>query len=112
MSDAYKAVLRHIRVAPRKARLVADLVRGKSAADALDILKVCNKKSAGIMIKLINSAIANATHTATVDVDRLVLSEIYVDDGATWKRFIPRAQGRATTIRKRTSHITVKVQEL
>ena len=107
-----EAILRNVRIAPRKARLVADLVRGRGVQDALDILKVTNRKAAPIMSKMIHSAIANASDHATVDVDRLVIGECYVDEGATLKRWLPRAQGRATPLNKRTSHITVKLSEL
>lgn len=111
MSDMYRAVLRNVRVSPRKARLVADLVRGKGVSEAIDCLRMLNKRSAPIVSKLIKSAMANATTRATVDIDRLVVSEIRVDEGPTLKRFLPRAQGRATPIRKRSSQITVKLQE-
>ena len=111
MSEASRAYLKNIRIAPRKARLVADMVRGKPVQDALDLLKVTNRRAAPILSKMINSAIANATDKATVDVDRLVVSECFVDEGTTLKRWLPRAQGRATPLRKRSSHITVKLAE-
>jgi len=112
MAELFQAKLCDIRITARKARLVVDAVRGKPVADALDSLRLLNKKGAPLVSKLINSAVANATDRATVDIDRLVVSEIFVDEGVTWKRFMPRAQGRATPIRKRTSHITVKLKEL
>jgi len=112
MSEAYRAYLKGIRVAPRKARLVVDLVRGKHVQDALDILKFTNKKAAPVVAKMISSAVANAQANATVDVDHLIVSKVFVDEGPTMKRFLPRAQGRATPIRKRTSHITVELAEL
>lgn len=112
MSEAYRSYLKGIRVAPRKARLVVDLVRGKHVQEALDILKFTNKKAAPVVAKMISSAIANAQNGATVDVDHLIVSKVFVDEGPTMKRFLPRAQGRATPIRKRTSHITVELQEL
>ena len=112
MSDTFKCNLKSIRVSPRKARLVADLVRGKNVQDALDCLKFNNKRSAPIISKMIISAMANATNKATVDVDGLMVSTIFVGDGKTQKRFLPRAQGRATVIRKRSSHITVELSEL
>jgi len=87
------------------------MVRGKKVGKALDTLRLTNKKGARILKKVIQSAMANATDRATVDVDRLVVSEIYAGDGTTLKRFMPRAQGRATPIRKRTSIITVKLTE-
>lgn len=113
MSDSYQAILRGIRMSPRKARLVVDTVRGKSASKALDTLRVMPKKAARLLIKLIDSAVANASSNpnATVDVDNLYISEVFVDGGATWKRYTPRAQGRATPIRKRTSSITLRLTE-
>ena len=112
MEQSVKAVLRNVRISARKARLVVDMVRGKPVSVALDTLKLTNRKAAPMVHKLISSAIANATHNHNVDVDRLVVSEIFVDEGATLKRFIPRAQGRATPIRKRSAHITVKLAEI
>ena len=111
MSDNYQAVLKGIRMSPRKARLVVDVVRGKPVSNALDTLRVMPKKAARLLIKLIDSAVANATNKATVDVDNLYISEIFVDGGATWRRYTPRAQGRATPIRKRTSSITLRLTE-
>ena len=111
MADTYRAVLRDVRISARKARLVADLVRGKSVSQAVDVLKLTNKRAAPMMSKLIKSAMANATDRATVDVDRLVVGQVFVDEGSTLKRFLPRAQGRATPIRKRSAHITVMLQE-
>ena len=111
MSEGYRSYLKGVRVAPRKARLVVDLVRGKYVQEALDILKFTNKKAAPVVAKMIGSAVANAQSTATVDVDQLIVSRVFVDEGPTMKRFLPRAQGRATPIRKRTSHITVELLE-
>ncbi len=105
------AKLKHVRLAPQKARLVADLVRGKGSEEALNILSFTKKAAARVMIKLLKSAIANATQKKSVDVDRLYVKKITVDQGATWKRFTPRAMGRATPIRKRTSHITIVLDE-
>ena len=109
---SYKCYLKKVGISPRKARLVADLVRGKNVQDALDCLKFTTKKAAPIFHKMITSAIASATSQATVDVDTLLVSEVFVDEGTTQKLFLPRAQGRATTIRKRSSHITVKLREI
>ncbi|MCB9228298.1 MAG: 50S ribosomal protein L22 [Deltaproteobacteria bacterium] len=109
--NAYKSYLSGVRVSPRKARLVVDLVRGKQVQDALDLLKFTHKKAAPVVAKMINSAIANAKDVAVVDVDRLFVSRVFVNEGPVMKRFLPRAQGRATPIRKRTSHITVELQE-
>ncbi|NRA64420.1 MAG: 50S ribosomal protein L22 [Pseudobacteriovorax sp.] len=112
MEQQYKAILKNTRMSARKARLVVDMVRGKPVSVALDTLKLTNKKAAPLVSKLIQSAMANATSNASVDVDRLVVSEVFVDEGATLKRYLPRAQGRATPIRKRSAHITVKLAEL
>ena len=106
-----KAKLRFVRVAPRKARLVADLIRGKRSEEALNILTFTQKAAAKILIKLLKSAIANATQKKNIDVDRLYVKQITVDQGPTMKRFMPRALGRATTIRKRTSHIHIVLDE-
>jgi large subunit ribosomal protein L22 len=106
-----KARLRFARISPRKARLVADLVRGKRSEEALNILSFTKKASGKILIKLLKSAIANATQKKTIDIDRLYVKQIMVDQGPTMKRFQPRALGRATTIRKRTSHINIVLDE-
>ena len=111
MAD-FKVKLSGARISARKARLVVDLVRGKAVQNALDTLRLKNKKAAPILMKLIESAIANAQQRATVDVDRLVVSEAFVDEGKTVYRWLPRAQGRATPMRKRSSNITVKLKEL
>ena len=105
-----RAKLRYIRVSPQKARLVADIVRGKDVDEALRLLKFTRKKSAPIIGKLISSALANATvKDPSVDVDELFVKTIFVDGGPTLRRFLPRAHGRATRIIKRTSHITVEL---
>jgi large subunit ribosomal protein L22 len=111
MSQQFVCLLKKVRISPRKARLVADAVRGKKVQLAQNLLVNLNKKAAGMMNKMIVSAVANANQQATVDMDRLYVDEIYVNEGPTEKRFLPRAQGRATPIRKRTSHITVKLCE-
>lgn len=110
--EVYKAVLKSVRVSPRKARLVIDMVRGKPVSEAVDMLRLTNKKMAPVVSKLIKSAMANAKDKATVDVDRLIVAEAFVNEAETLKRYLPRAQGRATPIRKRSSHITVKLTEL
>ena len=107
-----KAVLRSVRVSPRKARLVADLVRGRDVEQALEVLTFTRKKSAPMIKKLIESAVANAEHKAgsqseELDMDSLVVETITVDCGKSHRRWRPRAMGRATPIIKRTSHITV-----
>lgn len=106
-----RAVSRHVRIAPRKARLVVDLIRGKNVGDALMILDFLPKKAARIVAKTLKSVIANAEDQQRVDVDRLYVRRVTVDGGATLKRFLPRAHGRATPLRKRTSHITIVVDE-
>jgi large subunit ribosomal protein L22 len=111
MAELYQAVLRNVRVSPRKVRLVADVVRGQNVNDAIRLLRIMNKRSAPMLQKLIESAIANAKDRATIDVDRLVVAETFVNQGKTLKRWLPRAQGRATQILKRASHITVRLAE-
>ncbi len=106
-----RAILRFIRVSPRRVRLVVDQIRGKEVEKALDILKYTPKRSAAIVAKVLKSAIANAENTQSVDVDRLYVKRALVDEGGMWKRFMPRAMGRATRIRKRLSHITVVIDE-
>jgi large subunit ribosomal protein L22 len=106
-----KARLRFVRIAPRKARLVADLIRGKRSEEALNILTFTRKAAAKILIKLLKSAIANATQKKNIDVDHLYVKQITVDQGPTMKRYQPRALGRATMIRKRTSHIHIVLDE-
>ena len=106
-----KAIYRYARIAPRKVRLVADLVRGLPVSRALEVLAFTHKAASSILTKLINSAVANAGQKEDVDVDRLVIAQIYVDQGPMLKRFLPRAMGRATKIQKKTSHITVVVAE-
>jgi len=105
------AKLRFVRISPQKCRLVADQVRGKKVDSALQILSHSSKKSAGIVKKVLESAIANAEHNAGADVDELKISKIYVDQGPTFRRFRARAKGRAAGIIKPTSHITVVVSD-
>ncbi|HPD22315.1 MAG: 50S ribosomal protein L22 [Desulfomonilia bacterium] len=107
-----RAVLRHTRVSPQKTRLIADQVRNKPIADALRMLNLMGTKRARIIAKVLNSAVANAMNTGMMDVDNLYIKSIQVDGGTTLKRFRPRAQGRATRILKRTSHIAVVLDEL
>jgi large subunit ribosomal protein L22 len=106
-----KAIARYVRVSPRKARQVINEVRGKDVAEALAILRFTRRKSADVITKVINSAIANAEHNFDMDVDNLYIATAYVDGGPVLKRFRARAQGRAYPILKRTSHITVVVKE-
>ncbi len=99
-------------IAPRKVRQVCDLIRNKKASDALKILRFCDKKEIAITLtKLINSGLAIATESGKIDIDTLVVSKIFADGGPTLKRIMPRAQGRAFRIRKRTSHVTVELKE-
>ena len=104
-----RAKAKYVRIAPRKARLVADEVRGKSYPEAASILRFTNKKGAKIIGDVIASAAANAEHNMDTDPEELFVREIRVDEGPTIKRYQARAMGRATMIRKRTSHITVEL---
>jgi large subunit ribosomal protein L22 len=107
-----KAIARYVRITPRKARLVVDLVRGKNVENALDMLDVMPKKAARIVAKALRSALANAEdRNASVDVDRLYVKTAFVDEAPTFTRWSPRAHGRATPIIKRGSHITLVVDE-
>ncbi len=105
------AKLSHARISPQKVRLVADLVRGMPVERALETLTFSNKKAAQIMRKVLESAIANAEHNAGADVDELKIAKIFVNEGPVLKRFEARAKGRGNRILKRTSHITVTVDE-
>ncbi|GAB4268414.1 50S ribosomal protein L22 [Thermincola ferriacetica] len=106
-----KAVARYIRISPRKARQVVDLIRGKSVKEALAILKFTPQKAAEAIEKVVKSAAANAENNFEMDRDSLYISQIFVDQGPTLKRYKPRAMGRADLMRRRTSHITVVVKE-
>ena len=105
------AKLRGAPISAQKARLVADLVRGMPVEQALNTLEFSTKKAAQFVRKVIQSAIANAEHNNGADVDELKVATIFVDEGITLKRIMPRAKGRADRISKRTCHITVKVAE-
>ena len=104
-----RAVLRGVRLSVDKGRLVADLIRGKKVDQALDILTFTPKKAAGIIKKALESAIANAEHNDGADIDELRVTSIYVEQGATLKRFSARAKGRGNRISKPTAHIYVTV---
>ncbi|MFD1465967.1 50S ribosomal protein L22 [Lapidilactobacillus mulanensis] len=106
-----RAEARTVRIAPRKARLVVDLIRGKEAAEALAILQFTTRGASPIVAKVLKSAIANAEHNYDLDAQNLFVSEVYVNEGPTLKRFRPRAKGSASPINKRTSHIVVVVKE-
>ena|SRR5690625_3015481 len=108
---AAKATAKMVRIAPRKVRLVVDLIRGKAVGEALSILRFSTQGSSGAVEKVLMSAIANAEHNYDMEAEDLVVSEAYVDEGPTLKRFRPRAKGAAAPINKRTSHITVVVSE-
>lgn len=100
------------RISAQKARLVADQIRGKRVDEAMNILAYSPKKGADLVKKVLDSAIANAEHNNGLDVDELIVSTIFVDEGMTMKRIKPRAKGRADRILKRSCHITVKVAEI
>lgn len=105
------AKLKFARLSPQKTRLVVDMVRGKAVQEALNILKFSPQRPADIVAKVVRSAVANAEQKGVSDVDRLFVKAVFVDQGPVLKRFMPRAQGRATKIRKPTSHITVILDE-
>jgi len=106
-----KALARQIRISPQKARLIADLIRGKDVASAINTLRFMPKKGARILRKVLESALANAGQNEAIDVDTLYVKKIFIDGGPMLKRIMPRAQGRANRILKRTSHITVVLDE-
>ncbi|WP_031542212.1 50S ribosomal protein L22 [Mesoplasma photuris] len=106
-----KAHLNLIRISPRKARLVVDTIRNKPVAKAIAILLNQDKNASEPVMKLLNSAIANAVNNNGMDADKLYVKTVYVNEGPTLKRFRPRAHGRAYEILKRTSHITIIVSD-
>ena len=106
-----KAVTRYVRISPTKARLVTELVKGKPVEEALNILKFVPKKGARLVSKTLRSALANAEQNPSIDVDTLYIKGIFVDEGPTMKRWRARAMGRATRILKRSSHITIVLDE-
>ncbi len=102
----------NVGIAPRKVRQVCDLIRNKRAEDALNLLRFCEKREIAIVLsKLINSGLAIASEAEKYDLDNLVVSRIFTDEGPTLKRIMPRAQGRAFRIRKRTSKVTIELKE-
>lgn len=105
------AKLRKARIAPQKVRLIADQIRGLPVDQAINLLAFSTKKAAGIVKKVLESAIANAEHNDGADVDELTVSHISVDEGPTMKRWRARARGRAAKILKRTCHVTISVEE-
>ena len=106
-----KAVAKFVRIAPRKVRVVMNLIRGKNVADAFAILKFTPKVGAEVIEKVLKSAVANAENNFDMNVDKLYISSAYVDQGPTLKRIHPRSRGQAFSIFKRTSHVTVVVAE-
>lgn len=106
-----KAVARYIRISPRKVRPVIDLIRGKKIDEALAVLRYTPNRAAGAITKVVNSAVANAENNLQLSKDDLFVKACYVDEGPSLRRLMPRAQGRADIIRRRTSHITVVVGE-
>jgi len=107
-----KSVLRSYHMSATKARVVLDLIRGEEVAYAADILRSTEREAAGVILKVLNSAVANAVHNDHQDANELFVSACFADEGTTMKRWRPRARGRATRIRKRTCHITVIVSKL
>lgn len=105
------ATLRYLRISPRKVRLIVDMIRGQPVQSALNMLTFSHKRAAQPVAKLLKSAVANADVKGDYDLDRLVVKTAWVDEGPTWRRWLPRAMGRATRIRKRTSHITLELAE-
>jgi large subunit ribosomal protein L22 len=106
-----KAIARYIRIAPRKIRIVIDLIRGKQIGEAFAILKYTPKVASEVIEKVLKSAVANAEHNYNMDVDNLYVAAAYVDQGPTLKRIHPRSRGQAFSILKRSSHVTVVVKE-
>lgn len=106
------AKLSTVRLSPRKTRLVVDMIRGRGIQDALNILKFSPQPSAKLVSKLLSSAVANAEQKGVADVDRLYVKMIFVDGGTVLKRYVPRAMGRASKIRKPTSHISVTLSDM
>ena len=106
-----KAVAKYVRIAPRKVRVVMNLIRGKNVADAFAILKFTPKVGSDVIEKVLKSAVANAENNFDMNVDKLYVSSAYVDQGPTLKRIHPRSRGQAFSIFKRTSHVTVVVAE-
>lgn len=106
-----KAIARHVRISPQKARLVVDLIRGKGVEEALGVLDFTPKKGAKIVAKTLRSVVANAENNKNLNVDTLYVKRVEVGAGPTLKRFLPRAHGRATPLHKRSSHITIVLDE-
>ena len=109
--DEGRATLKFARISSRKIKIVADLIKGKSALEAMNILKFTPKAGAEILEKLLKSAISNAENNNGLSADTLIVTEVFANQGPTMKRLMPKAQGRGARIRKRTSHITVVLKE-
>lgn len=107
-----KAIARYVRVSPQKARLVVDLIRGKKVDNAIATLAFTRKAVSNIINKVLKSAVANAENTKKIDVDNLYVKKAYVDQAPTMRRVNAKAQGRANVVRKRSSHITIVLDEL
>jgi large subunit ribosomal protein L22 len=105
------AKTRFVRMSPRKMRLIADMIRGAKVGNAITTLKFTNKRGAKVLYKTLMSAVANAEQKGTVDVDNLYVKKIWVDGASMLKRFMPRAMGRATMVRKRMSHLNIVLDE-
>ncbi|MDD2375908.1 MAG: 50S ribosomal protein L22 [Clostridia bacterium] len=112
MEKEAKAYLSNARISARKVKIVIDTIRGKKVEEALAMLKFTNKAAAPLIHKLLKSAIANATNNHDMDGSKLMVSEVFANQGPTMKRIMPRAKGSAYKIRKRTSHITIIVKEI
>jgi large subunit ribosomal protein L22 len=106
-----RATLRYLRIAPRKVRAVADVIRGQQVEKALAVLDFTNRAAAAPLARMLRAALANAANSADVDLDALHVREIHVDQGPTIKRYRPRAMGRATQIQKKTSHVSLLLDE-
>lgn len=111
MAKEVKAVAKFVRIAPRKVRIVMNLIRGKNVADAFAILKFTPKRGSKFIEKVLKSAVANAENNFDMDTEKLYVSTCFVDQGPTMKRIHPRSRGQAFSILKHTSHITVMVSE-
>lgn len=106
-----EARLKHLRMTPRKMMAVATYIRGKNVQAAIDYLTFCRRRAAGPLLKLVKSAVANASHKGGVDVDNLYIKELLIGKGPTMRRWMPRARGMATPILKRTSHVKLTLAE-
>ena len=109
--DEGRATLKFARISSRKVMIVANLIKGKNAVEAMNILKFTPKAGAEVLEKLLKSAISNAENNNSLSADNLVVSEVYANQGPTMKRLMPKAQGRGARIRKRTCHVTIVLKE-